>query len=101
MSSKASIRQERYNMIVNWQQSGQTQRLYCQTQNIPYHVFHYWYKQYRNSQQSAPAALPGFTTFNLPAFSDSACAALVLPDGRRIIFYQPVSSDYLRALIGQ
>jgi hypothetical protein len=100
MSSKASIRQERYNMIVDWQQSGQTQRLYCQTQNIPYHVFHYWYKQYRNSQQPPPAALPGFTAVNLPAVSDSASAALVLPDGRRIVFYQPVSSDYLRALIG-
>jgi hypothetical protein len=88
MSSKSSLRQERYNLIANWQQSGQTQKQYCQTQNIPYHVFHYWYKQYRTSQQ-----LP-------PAVSNSPTVALVLPDGRQIIFYQPLSSDYLRALIG-
>jgi hypothetical protein len=100
MSSKSSIRQERYNMIVDWQQSGQTQTLYCQTQKIPYHVFHYWYKLYRSNQQPQPAALPGFTALSLPAASDSASAVLVLPDGRHIIFYQPVSSEYLRALIG-
>jgi hypothetical protein len=101
MSSKSSIRQERYNMIADWQQSGQTQKLYCQMQNIPYHVFHYWYKQYRNrQQQSSPALLTGFTAVNLPADGGSASAALVLPDGRHIVFYQPVSSDYLRALIG-
>jgi hypothetical protein len=100
MSSKVTLRQERYTMIANWQQSGQTQKQYCQTQNIPYHVFHYWHKRYLASQQLPPAALPGFTTVSLPAASDSASAALVLPDGRRIVFYQPVSSDYLRALIG-
>jgi hypothetical protein len=100
MSSPSSIRQERYDMIADWQQSGQTQKQYCQAQNIPYHVFHYWYKQYRNSQQPPLAALPGFSTVSLPAVSDSASAALVLPDGRRIVFYQPVSCDYLRTLIG-
>jgi transposase-like protein len=100
MSSKSSIRQERYNMIADWQQSGQTQKQYCQTQNIPYHIFHYWYKQYRASQQPAPALLTGFTAVSLPADTSSASAALVLPDGRRIVFYQPVSSDYLRTLIG-
>jgi hypothetical protein len=100
MSSKSSLRQQRYNLIADWQQSGQTQKQYCQTQNIPYHVFHYWYKQYRNSQQLPPAALPGFTTVSLPAVSNSPTVALVLPDGRQIIFYQPLSSDYLRALIG-
>jgi hypothetical protein len=100
MSSQSSIRQGRYNMITDWQQSGQTQKQYCEAQNIPYHVFHYWYKQYRAGQQSSPALLTGFTAVSLPADGGSASAALVLPDGRRIIFYQPVSSDYLRALIG-
>lgn len=100
MSSKVTLRQERYTMIANWQQSGQTQKLYCQTQNIPYHVFHYWYKQYRAGQRPTAALLPGFTAVSLPADSGRASAALVLPDGRRIIFYQPVSSEYLRALIG-
>lgn len=87
-------------MIADWQQSGQTQKQYCQTQNIPYHIFHYWYKQYRASQQPAPAVVTGFTAVSLPADNSSASAALVLPDGRRIVFYQPVSSDYLRTLIG-
>ncbi|MGL6294794.1 MAG: IS66 family insertion sequence element accessory protein TnpA [Plesiomonas sp.] len=86
-------------MIADWQQSGQTQKQYCQRQNIPYHVFHYWHKQYRSSQQFQPATIPGFTAVSLPSAAGSASAALILPDGRQIIFYQPVSSDYLRSLI--
>jgi hypothetical protein len=99
MSTISSIRQERYNMIADWQQSGQTQKQYCEAKNIPYHVFHYWYKQYRNNEEPPPAAPAGFTAVRLPADTSSANAALVLPDGRCLVFYQPVSSDYLRALI--
>ena len=94
MESKQQIRDQHFAMITLWKQSGQTQKQFCLQNNITYHVFHYWYKVYRD-QQSAGGS---FVTLNLAA-PHRANVELHLTDGRRIIFHQPVSADFLRALI--
>lgn len=38
-------------MIIQWQQSGLSQKSYCATNNIAYHVFHYWYGVYKREQK--------------------------------------------------
>lgn len=45
-------------MITQWQQSGLTQKAFCITNNIAYHVFHYWYRVYRSNQNTAGSFLP-------------------------------------------
>ena len=81
-------------MIAAWQQSGQSQKQFCLQNNIVYHVFHYWYKIYRDQQ-------PGNESFVIVDIAPQlqANVELHLTDGKRIIFHQPVSAEFLKALI--
>lgn len=101
MSSNEDMHQQMFAMIQSWQQSGLTQKAYCQEHAISYHIFHYWYKRYRTSQSSPkePAFIPLQTEPSLSTVNAPAHTELLLPDGKRLLFYQPVSSDYLRQLI--
>jgi hypothetical protein len=46
MQNKKEQRAKNLEMIGQWQQSGLTQRAFCATHNIAYHVFHYYYGVY-------------------------------------------------------
>ncbi len=101
MQRDETIRQQMFAMITSWQQSGLSQKAYCQEHNIRYHVFHYWYKCFRDLQ--SPAKDEGFMPLKIQPVNfihtASAHAELLLPDGRRLLFHQAVTSDYLKALI--
>jgi hypothetical protein len=58
MQNKKEQRAKRFEMIVQWQQSGLTQRAFCAAHNIAYHVFHYYYGVYRSSQNTSESFLP-------------------------------------------
>jgi len=96
MQNKEAIRQQQFTMIESWEQSGLNQKQYCLQNNIPYHVFHYWYKRYREHQ--APAVQPFVPLTVQPSFSSNI--EIQYTDGKRLIFHHPVSSDYLKALLG-
>lgn len=102
MQKDIQVREQMFSMITSWKQSGLSQKDYCEQHNITYHVFHYWYKCYRNVQSSAknegfiPLKIRPFNSVNDPCPQ----VELLLADGRRVIFHHPVSSDYLKALIG-
>ena len=87
-------------LISSWKQSGLSQKAYCEQNQIRYHVFHYWYKRYRDEQLKSSE--PAFIPLNVkPSLSDATCANIevVLADGKRILFHQAVSSDFLKAVI--
>ncbi len=99
MQSKEEIRKQKFLMTEAWQQSGLSQKAWCAQQNISYHIFHYWYKQYRAAQ--SPHQSDRFIPLQVqPSLSDG-CAQLelLLVDGRRLLFHSPVSSDYIKAII--
>ena len=58
MQNKNEHRIEKLKMISHWQQSGLSQRAFCTTHNIAYHVFHYWYGVYRSDQNTDGSFLP-------------------------------------------
>jgi hypothetical protein len=93
--------QEDMFMVIDfWKQSGLSQKAYCEQNNIRYHVFHYWYKRFRDQGGSIEDGT--FVPLNVKpsTFSVSNSAVeIVLPDGKRILFHQPVGPDYLKALI--
>jgi hypothetical protein len=95
MESKELLRQRHFAMITSWQQSGQNQKQYCIQNNIAYHVFHYWYKVYRQAQSDGSGK---FVTLSITP-QPQANVEIQLTDGKRIIFHQPVSADYLKVLI--
>lgn len=97
MHSNESVQQKMFSLIAQWQQSDLTQKLFCQQNEIPYHVFHYWYGRYRKLDQGTDAT-PRF--IKLAVSSDSkGYAELILPNGKRLLIHQPVPSDYLKMLI--
>jgi len=100
MQKDDNVREQMFSMITCWQQSGLSQKAYCQQNGIRYHVFHYWYKCFRDRQ--SPSRDEGFMPIKIQSSNintASAHAELVLPDGKRLLFHQGVSSDFLKALI--
>ena len=89
-----------FTMIGSWKESGLSQKAYCEQNRVRYYVFHYWYKRYRDKQSNSSES--AFIPLNVkPSFSDATCANIevVLADGKRVLFHQAVSSDFLKALI--
>lgn len=100
MQYNEDAQQQMYAMIHSWQQSGLTQKAYCEEQAIRYHVFHYWYKRYRDAHlQDNEAGFIPLQTAPSPSLVPPAHTELILPDGKRLLFHQPVNSDYLRKLL--
>jgi hypothetical protein len=92
--------QDMLRMIGAWKQSGLSQKAYCEQNNIRYYVFHYWYKRYRDQQDAVDDAT--FVPLNVKPSTfpvSSSAIEILLPDGKRILFHHPISSDYLKALI--
>jgi len=58
MQSKKDLKGSNLQIIRMWQQSGLTQKAFCAANNIPYHVFHYWYRVYKANQKHTGSFLP-------------------------------------------
>ena len=100
MRNNESCQQQMFSKIREWQQSGITQKAWCQAHQIKYHVFHYWYKRYRSSDASGTTQNQFIALQIEPAaVAGAAYMELILVDGKRLLFNQIVSSDYLKALI--
>ena len=98
MTTKAEKQQAMFAMIETWKVSGQNQHVFCQSQDIAYSGFHYWYKKYREQHQEE--GLSSFVPIRVKNMATgSVVTELILPDGRRLSFYQSVDASYLRALL--
>ena len=96
MENKETVQQEMFNRIDQWQKSSLTQKAFCEQINLSYHIFHYWYKRYRMADSKSASS---FVKLAVSTPSTASYAELVLPDGRRLLFHQPVAIDCLKALI--
>lgn len=107
MQSREEVQQKMFDLIEQWKTSGQSQKAYCLQQEVRYCVFHYWYKQYREARPQDPLDNPAaqnascFIPLQVPAsFSAASHAELIYPDGRRLLFHQPVDANFLKTIIG-
>lgn len=96
MQSKEDIKQQLFAKIVQWQQSGLTQKAFCQQNDIAYHVFHYYNGRFRSKENDQTSS---FIKLQVAPCYESAYTELVLPDGKRLLFHQGVNADFLKALI--
>jgi|tagenome__1003787_1003787.scaffolds.fasta_scaffold20922201_3 hypothetical protein len=106
MRATESIRQQMFTCIIEWQQSGITQKAWCRQHNMPYHVFHYWYKCYCDEKGaragnafSSSTIRADFAQLQVSSASSSPVVELLLNNGKRLVFQQLVSRDYLKSLI--
>ena len=58
MQNKKEERAQKLELIAQWQKSGLSQRAFCATHNIAYHVFHYYYRVYRSGQNASECFVP-------------------------------------------
>jgi len=99
MQNKEQLRQQKFSMIEEWRRSGLSQKAYCAQNNIAYHIFHYWYKHYRKTRPTADVVATSFVKLEVSPGAGSAHLELLLPGGKRLLFYRLVSSDYLKSVI--
>ena len=96
-----SVQQKMFNRILHWKQSGLKQKAWCGKYNMAYATFHYWYKRYREHAPVLTKESPG--GFIKLTVNDAVAAGgwceLTLTDGKRIVFQQPVSAEFLRTLV--
>lgn len=100
MQSSANNRSEMFSMIEQWKASGLSQKAYYRQLNLSYHVFHYWYKVYRDEKGETPNNTSTFVPLRLqPPPTHTAIMELVLLDGKRILFHQQPSAEFIKALL--
>ena len=93
--------QKMFEMISNWQQSGLSQKAWCEQANIAYSSFHYWYRRYRMTQAASCEDAPeGFVQVLVQdkAFNTPWCE-LVFDNGNRLFLHQPVSAVFIKSLL--
>lgn len=97
MRKDTSLKAQMYLHIKKWQAGGLSQKAYCEEQAIKYHIFHYWYKLYRDEGLPLEPK-PSFIPLQI-----SAAAAprmeLFFAGGHRVVFHELISVDYLKALM--
>jgi len=86
-------------MIKQWQQSGLSQKVFCADNNIAYHVFHYWYKRYREQHADQQSNSTSFVKLHIAKPASASTVEIYYPGGILLVFNEPVTSNYLKALI--
>ncbi|MBA3830275.1 MAG: hypothetical protein H0X33_15175 [Taibaiella sp.] len=99
MQLQPETRQQMFAMIEQWRTCGLTQKAFCEQRSIRYYVFHYWYKRYKMQQSGVDDNAGSFVELQVAKSSSAAPVEINFPGGIRIIFHEPVSSSYLKALI--
>jgi len=99
MRNDPGVKRQMFDHISRWQQSGLSQKQFCRDNKIAYYVFHYWYKRYRDAQGISHQSSPFIRMDVQSAAWSGPVAELVLVNGTRLLFHQPVSGDYLKSII--
>lgn len=102
MAMEKSLRERMFEAISLWQQSGLTKKAWCEKNDITCSTFHYWYKRYQ-LEESEPSTdghnESRFVRLMVDPLATAAWCELVLRDGRKLVFHQPVSAEFMRTLI--
>src|SRR5438445_6570168 len=97
MGKDEQVQEKMFAYIRSWQQSDVSQKEWCRQQGIPYHIFHYWYRKYKD-QQGAADNTGTFVQLAMTSPPATGCE-VVFADGTRIVFHQPVAVQYLKSLL--
>lgn len=88
-----------FSLIEVWKKGEQSQQEFCKEKDLDYNQFQYWLRRYKLANGIGSEPRPSFARMKVPA-STASSMELVYPDGKRIIFHQPVDPSFLRSLLG-
>jgi hypothetical protein len=64
-----------------------------------FHKFYYWYKCYRKVNEMPDENNRGFVNLKIEKTLSASSVEIHFPGGVRVLFHEPVSSNYLKTLI--
>jgi len=99
MRNSPEIRQQMFEMVEQWKQSSLSQNEFCEQQSIRFHKFYYWFKCYRRQHDMVDNNSVGFVKLKIEKPSIASSVEIYFPGGVRVLFHEPVSSNYLKTLI--
>jgi hypothetical protein len=97
MVKDESIREKMFASIASWQSSDLSQKQWCDRQGIIYHVFHYWYRKYRDEHPESTGD-NSFVRLTVKPETGASCE-VIFTDGTKIIFREAVPAQYLKTLL--
>ena len=100
-SSDHTTEQLMFSLIEVWRSGNLTQVEFCRQKDLDYQKFHYWLRKYKDSrgEVASSKAAHSFIKVDLPSMVSTGAVELCLPDGRKLIFHQPVEVSFLRSLL--
>lgn len=100
MGATTEHRNAMFSLIENWQQSGLSQKNFCEQHQIAAHQFYYWYKCYRiKNDVPVVRGAKGFIELHSQGTAPEAGIEVLLLSGHRIYFNQPVAASFIKVLI--
>jgi hypothetical protein len=100
MKKNLELRQQMYELIQQWKESGLSQKTFCEQQGLAFFRFYYWYKRYRTESASTDSGNGSFVKLKIGKPSRKLCTEIYFPNGVHVVFNEPVSSDYLKKIVG-
>lgn len=84
-------------VVRRWEESGLTQRVFCEQENIKEGTFNYWRKLYKE-QRAEPSN--GFVSLKVEAQPITEALEVIYPNGVKLRIPQGTSPALVRQLIG-
>jgi len=97
MIKDEQVQEKMFACIRLWQQSNVSQKEWCRQQDIPYHIFHYWYRKFKDQQEPVDDNR-SFVQLAMTSPATASCE-VTFTDGTRIVFHQSVPVQYLKSLL--
>ena len=99
MRNNPEVRHQMFQLIEQWKQSGLSKNAFCQQQSLKSHTFYYWYKCYRRQHETIDNNSEHFVKLKIEKPVITSSVEIHFPGGIRVLFHEPVSSNYLKTLI--
>lgn len=93
-----SKQEHMFELISQWQQSGLSQKLWCERNDTAYSTFQYWYRRFRSAAAAGQEPAEDFVPLMIDTAAASGWCELITAAGNRLVFHQPVSAGFLRTL---
>lgn len=100
-SPNNTLQQLMFSLIEIWKGSDKSQQEFCKEKDLDYHKFQYWFRKYKaiHFPDLITDKKFSFKEIKLKPQPSAPAVELVFPDGRKIIFHQPVEAAFLRSLL--
>jgi hypothetical protein len=96
MSKQEKSREFMFSKIRAWQESGLSQKVFCEQYDVSYSNFHYWYKRFREVDLSPS---PGFASLQIRDMGNSIFASVMFSNGSSVQLHQTVRPEYIKELL--